>query len=180
MSHWLEHRRRRHPRPNDNAKGSTTSLGSISGIALTAPGRLLTRRLGLPQPARLRRWSAEQPTLQGRLLHLTAGKSDLDLAPVLALAGLDLDLVPAGSALDLGTENPVAVVLDATGVHDVDSLAEVHAARGDGAATQSVLAEVLPRVDAIAATIASPALRARFLARRVAIDELRRMAGREA
>ncbi|MCX4235981.1 3-oxoacyl-ACP reductase [Streptomyces sp. NPDC020707] len=94
----------------------------------TAPGRLLTRRLGLPQPARLRRWSAEQPTLQGRLLHLTAGKSDLDLAPVLALAGLDLDLVPAGSALDLGTENPVAVVLDATGVHDVDSLAEVHAA----------------------------------------------------
>ncbi|MGC5565597.1 3-oxoacyl-ACP reductase [Streptomyces sp. FR-108] len=94
----------------------------------TAPGRLLTRRLGLPQPARLRRWSAEQPTLQGRLLHLTAGKSDLDLAPVLALAGLDLDLVPAGSALDLGTENPVAVVLDATGVRDVDSLAEVHAA----------------------------------------------------
>ncbi|MFE7031557.1 3-oxoacyl-ACP reductase [Streptomyces sp. NPDC057621] len=94
----------------------------------TAPGRFLTRRLGLPQPARLRRWSAEQPSLQGRLLHLTAGKSDLDLAPVLALAGLDLDLVPAGSALDLGTENPVAVVLDATGVRDVDTLSEVHAA----------------------------------------------------
>ncbi|MFH8468728.1 3-oxoacyl-ACP reductase [Streptomyces sp. NPDC017991] len=94
----------------------------------TAPGRFLTRRLGLPQPARLRRWSAERPTLQGRLLHLTAGKSDLDLAPGLALAGLDLDLVPAGSALDLGTENPVAVVLDATGVRDVDTLAEVHAA----------------------------------------------------
>ncbi|PSM38755.1 3-oxoacyl-ACP reductase [Streptomyces dioscori] len=94
----------------------------------TAPGRFLTRRLGLPQPARLRRWSAEQPSLQGRLMHLTAGRSDLDLAPVLALAGLDLDLVPAGSALDLGTENPVAVVLDATGVRDVDTLAEVHAA----------------------------------------------------
>ncbi|MGW6009116.1 3-oxoacyl-ACP reductase [Streptomyces sp. NPDC055210] len=94
----------------------------------TAPGRFLTRRLGLPQPARLRRWSAERPSLQGRLLHLTAGKSDLDLAPVLAHAGLDLDLVPAGSALDLGTENPVAVVLDATGVRDVGTLTEVHAA----------------------------------------------------
>ncbi|MFD6285071.1 3-oxoacyl-ACP reductase [Streptomyces sp. NPDC060205] len=94
----------------------------------TAPGRFLTRRLGLPQPARLRRWSAENPSLQGRLLHLAAGKSDLDLAPVLALAGLDLDLVPAGSALDLGTENPVAVVFDATGVRDVDTLSEVHAA----------------------------------------------------
>ncbi|MGN9819137.1 3-oxoacyl-ACP reductase [Streptomyces sp. SD11] len=94
----------------------------------TAPGRFLTRRLGLPQPARLRRWSPEQPSLQGRLLHLTAGKSDLDLAPVLTFAGLDLDLVRAGSALDLGTENPVAVVLDATGVRDVDTLAEVHAA----------------------------------------------------
>ncbi|GHA54507.1 3-oxoacyl-ACP reductase [Streptomyces tauricus] len=94
----------------------------------TAPGRFLTRRLGLPQPARLRRWSPEQPSLQGRLLHLTAGKSDLDLAPVLTFAGLDLDLVRAGSALDVGTENPVAVVLDATGVRDVDTLAEVHAA----------------------------------------------------
>ncbi|MCW8097321.1 3-oxoacyl-ACP reductase [Streptomyces tauricus] len=94
----------------------------------TAPGRFLTRRLGLPQPVRLRRWSPEQPSLQGRLLHLTAGKSDLDLAPVLTFAGLDLDLVRAGSALDVGTENPVAVVLDATGVRDVDTLAEVHAA----------------------------------------------------
>ncbi|MET9566843.1 3-oxoacyl-ACP reductase [Streptomyces tauricus] len=94
----------------------------------TAPGRFLTRRLGLPQPVRLRRWSPEQPSLQGRLLHLTAGKSDLDLAPVLTFAGLDLDLVRAGSALDLGTENPVAFVLDATGVRDVDTLAEVHAA----------------------------------------------------
>jgi tetratricopeptide (TPR) repeat protein len=65
------------------------------------------------------------------------------------------------------------------GVPDL-ALAEVHAARGDTNAMQSVLAEALPRVDAIAATIASPQLRSRFLARRVAIDELRRMAGREA
>ncbi|MET7476736.1 3-oxoacyl-ACP reductase [Streptomyces sp. NPDC005648] len=81
-------------------------------LAGTAPGRFLTSRLGLPQPARLRR-----DALTGPLLHLTAGKSGLDLEPVLARTGL-----PAGG------DSPVAVVLDATGVHDVDTLAEVHAA----------------------------------------------------
>ncbi|AZM76258.1 3-oxoacyl-ACP reductase [Streptomyces sp. KPB2] len=79
----------------------------------TAPGRFLTRRLGLPQPAPLRR-----DALDGGLLHLTAGKSDLALAPVLARTGLAVE--------DDG--RPAAVVLDATGVRDVDALAEVHAA----------------------------------------------------
>jgi 3-oxoacyl-[acyl-carrier protein] reductase len=83
----------------------------------TAPGRFLTRRLGLPQPAALRRWSPELPSLQGNLLHLTAGESALRLAPVLARTGLPL-----------GGSDPAAVVLDATGVRDVDTLAEVHAA----------------------------------------------------
>ncbi|MFE5257268.1 3-oxoacyl-ACP reductase [Streptomyces coelicoflavus] len=80
----------------------------------TAPGRFLTRRLGLPQPAELRR-----DALDGGLLHLTAGKSDLDPAPVLARTGL---------ARDEDDGRPAAVVLDATGVRDIDSLAEVHAA----------------------------------------------------
>lgn len=79
----------------------------------TAPGRFLTRRLGLPQPAAL-----ERRSLTGGLLHLTAGRSDLDLAPVLARTGLARD----------EDGRPAAVVLDATGVRDVDSLAEVHAA----------------------------------------------------
>ncbi|MCW1095718.1 3-oxoacyl-ACP reductase [Streptomyces sp. RS2] len=79
----------------------------------TAPGRFLTRRLGLPQPAELRR-----DALDGGLLHLTAGKTDLDLAPVLARTGLPRD----------EDGRPAAVVLDATGVREVDALAEVHAA----------------------------------------------------
>lgn len=83
----------------------------------TAPGRFLTRRLGLPQPAELIRWSPGRPALPGPLLHLTAGKSALDLAPVLGRTGLAL-----------GDREPAAVVLDATGVGDVDTLAEVHAA----------------------------------------------------
>ncbi|GAA2323204.1 3-oxoacyl-ACP reductase [Streptomyces hawaiiensis] len=84
----------------------------------TAPGRFLTHRLGLPQPAALARWSPERPALDGGLLHLTAGRSALDLAPVLARTGLG----PAGS------DRAAAVVLDATGVRDVEALAEVHAA----------------------------------------------------
>ncbi|MEU2915857.1 3-oxoacyl-ACP reductase [Streptomyces massasporeus] len=84
----------------------------------TAPGRFLTRRLGLPQPAALARWSAGRPALDGGLLHLTAGRSALGLAPVLARTGIG----PAGSG------RTAAVVLDATGVRDVEALAEVHAA----------------------------------------------------
>ncbi|ELS55387.1 3-oxoacyl-ACP reductase [Streptomyces viridochromogenes] len=81
----------------------------------TAPGRFLTRRLGLPQPAPLKRWSPQRPTLEGGRLLLTAGRSDLDLA---------------GAGLDLTTsaEQPAAVLLDACGVRDVETLAEVHAA----------------------------------------------------
>ncbi|MEU2752026.1 3-oxoacyl-ACP reductase [Streptomyces collinus] len=84
----------------------------------TAPGRFLTRRLGLPQPSALTRWSPERPALDGGLLHLTAGRSALDLAPVLARTGIG----PAGSG------RAAAVVLDAIGVRDVEALAEVHAA----------------------------------------------------
>ncbi|MFF9114094.1 3-oxoacyl-ACP reductase [Streptomyces massasporeus] len=84
----------------------------------TAPGRFLTRRLGLPQPSALTRWSADRPALDGGLLHLTAGRSALDLAPVLARTGIG----PAGP------DRTAAVVLDATGVRDVEALAEVHAA----------------------------------------------------
>ncbi|MET8944611.1 3-oxoacyl-ACP reductase [Streptomyces sp. NPDC004542] len=83
----------------------------------TAPGRFLTRRLGLPQPAPLRRFSEPDASPAGPLLHLTAGTSGLDLAPVLARTGLHA-----------GSEAPAAVVLDATGVRDVGTLGEVHAA----------------------------------------------------
>ncbi|KOX01488.1 3-ketoacyl-ACP reductase [Streptomyces sp. NRRL B-1140] len=84
----------------------------------TAPGRFLTHRLGLPQPAALTRFSPERPVLDGGLLHLTAGRSALALAPVLARTGLG----PGGAG------RTAAVVLDATGVRDVEALAEVHAA----------------------------------------------------
>ncbi|MFE6186090.1 3-oxoacyl-ACP reductase [Streptomyces sp. NPDC056465] len=87
----------------------------------TAPGRFLTRRLGLPQPAPLRRWTLETPSLDGPLLHLTAGDSAHTgaLGPVLAATGLEVTHRAA---------RPAAVVLDATGITTAAGLAGVHAA----------------------------------------------------
>lgn len=87
----------------------------------TAPGRFLTRRLGLPQPVPLRRWSLATPTLDGPLLHLTAGASALGeaLGPVLAATGPEVTTA---------AERPAAVVVDATGITTAAGLGAVHAA----------------------------------------------------
>ncbi len=96
----------------------------------TAPGRFLTRRLGLPQPAALRRFSAGHPTLEGPLLHLAAGagagaSAGGTLAAVLART--DLAVRDALSGPGDG-ERLAAAVLDARGVTDVAALTEVHTA----------------------------------------------------
>ncbi|MFF1646165.1 SDR family oxidoreductase [Streptomyces sp. NPDC058240] len=87
----------------------------------TAPGRFLTRRLGLPQPAPLRRWSWETPALDGPLLHLTAGDSTVtkELGALLAATCLEV----TGRA-----DRPAGIVLDATAVVTPGGLAGVHAA----------------------------------------------------
>ncbi|MEE1736317.1 3-oxoacyl-ACP reductase [Streptomyces sp. BE147] len=87
----------------------------------TAPGRFLTRRLGLPQPAPLRRWTLETPDLDGPLLHLTAGESTItdELRALLGTTG--------PKAVDRA-ERPAAIVLDATGVASATGLGDVHAA----------------------------------------------------
>jgi 3-oxoacyl-[acyl-carrier protein] reductase len=69
----------------------------------TAPGRFVTRRLGLPQPTPLRRWSQRTPDLPGPVLRLAAGDT------------------PAPGRYG-------AVVLDATAVADPADLQDVHAA----------------------------------------------------
>ncbi|MEV6701111.1 3-oxoacyl-ACP reductase [Streptomyces sp. NPDC051453] len=87
----------------------------------TAPGRFLTRRLGLPQPAQLHRWTPERPAVDGPLLHLTAGES----GHTAELAGL---LARTGPDVRAAAERPAAIVLDATAVTGVATLAEVHSA----------------------------------------------------
>ena len=69
----------------------------------TAPGRFVTRHLGLPQPRALRRWSQQTPDLPGPVLRLTAGDTPTP-----------------------GTYG--GVVLDATAVADPADLQDVHAA----------------------------------------------------
>lgn len=86
----------------------------------TAPGRFLTRRLGLPQPAPLRRWTLETPRLEGSLLHLTAGAS--------AVTGVAEALSRSGLPVVGNTDRPAAIVLDATGVTTAAGLGDVHAA----------------------------------------------------
>ncbi|MEU6058519.1 3-oxoacyl-ACP reductase [Streptomyces sp. NPDC047097] len=91
-------------------------------LTSTAPGRFLTRRLGLPQPAPLRRWSERTPALDGPLLHLTAGPKGLDgLADTAARTGLP----PASGTPG---ERYAAVLLDATHLATPADLAEVHTA----------------------------------------------------
>ncbi|MBA0053927.1 3-oxoacyl-ACP reductase [Streptomyces sp. AJS327] len=91
----------------------------------TGPGRFLSRRLGLPQPTPLHRWSAERPTLDGGpLLWRTAASPALDekeLGAVLDHSGLTVRAEAEGG------ERYGAVVLDATGVDSVSALAAVHA-----------------------------------------------------
>ncbi|WP_030565286.1 3-oxoacyl-ACP reductase [Streptomyces aureocirculatus] len=88
----------------------------------TGPGRFLARRLGLPRPAVLHRWSPERPALEGPLLLLTAGDIPLPgLHEALTRTGLPPHSGPLGGRL------PGAVVLDATGVATVTALADVHA-----------------------------------------------------
>ncbi|MFD0417450.1 3-oxoacyl-ACP reductase [Streptomyces sp. NPDC127108] len=88
----------------------------------TAPGRFLTRRLGLPQPVPLRRWSPRHPALEGPVLLLTAGDIPLPgLHESLTRTGLPPHNGP------LGSRRPAAVVLDATGVSTVAALMDVHA-----------------------------------------------------
>ncbi|MEE4541955.1 3-oxoacyl-ACP reductase [Streptomyces sp. V4-01] len=72
----------------------------------TAPGRFLTRSLGLPQPTALRRWSSAHPGLDGEVLRLTAGRP--------------ADAPPAGRY--------AGVVLDATAIADPEGLHAVYAA----------------------------------------------------
>lgn len=72
----------------------------------TAPGRFLTRSLGLPQPTALRRWSPAHPELEGEVLRLTAGETPPSREP--------------GSY--------AGIVLDATAVADPAGLRGVHAA----------------------------------------------------
>jgi 3-oxoacyl-[acyl-carrier protein] reductase len=84
----------------------------------TAPGRFLTRSLGLPQPTALRRWSAARPELDGPVLRLTAGETAPPQEPG-SYAGVVVDATqiadPAGLRAVHTTLHPLVRGLAACG-----------------------------------------------------------------
>lgn len=111
----------------------------------TRPGRFLSRRLGLPRPVPLHRWSAERPVLEGGpILHLTPVPPRADGQNGTGTRGeraggqgpdahaKELTSVLESTGLPVRTEAPesgtgcAAVVVDATGIRDVPELSRVH------------------------------------------------------
>jgi 3-oxoacyl-[acyl-carrier protein] reductase len=90
-------------------------------------GATLTKQLGLPRPAVLRRYEPGQPLLPGPAVIGSAGEGRLrePLTKLLQAAGVQVQSpVTADGATD--GEKPAAVVLDATGLRTPADLAAAH------------------------------------------------------
>jgi 3-oxoacyl-[acyl-carrier protein] reductase len=95
-----------------------TNSGALGGV---------TKKLGLPQPANLRRYSPGDPLLAGPALVVSAGKGALvsTVTDVLRGAGAEVVFEPGDGRL-------AAVVVDATGVTTPADLDEVRTALAPG------------------------------------------------
>jgi len=90
-------------------------------------GTTITKQLGLPRPAVLRRYEPGQPVLPGPAVVGSAGESRLGDRLTELLRDADVTVqspVTADGATD--GEKPAAVILDATGVRTPTDLAAVH------------------------------------------------------
>src|SRR5262245_59113261 len=84
-------------------------------FAATGPGRALTRRPGLPQPSRVRRYREVEPLLQGPVL--LGGDGGLGLPVSKVLGGIGAELRdPAVTGADGAPPANAALVFDATGI----------------------------------------------------------------
>jgi 3-oxoacyl-[acyl-carrier protein] reductase len=101
-----------------------------ASFAHSGPGRALVRRLGLPEPPRLRRHRPGEPLVPGPVVLGAApgGRLRDPLAKLVTGAGLELR-DPAEAAPSTGTEAPslnAALVYDATGIADSPGLRAVY------------------------------------------------------
>ncbi|MGY1813917.1 3-oxoacyl-ACP reductase [Blastococcus sp. SYSU D00820] len=96
-------------------------------FANSGVGATLTKRLGLPRPAVLRRYEPGQPLLPGPAVIGSAGEGRLrdTVTAVLKDAGVTV-LSPVVADGSTDGEKPAAVVLDATGVTTPGQLAAAH------------------------------------------------------
>ena len=87
-----------------------------ASFANSGPGRAVVRRLGLPDPPRLRRYAPGDPLVAGPVRLGGSGRLSPELAKLLSSFGAALDFDGAAFAL----------VFDATGLASPDSLAELY------------------------------------------------------
>ncbi|HEY1574966.1 MAG TPA: 3-oxoacyl-ACP reductase [Pseudonocardiaceae bacterium] len=94
-------------------------------FATSGPGRLVIRRLGLPEPVRLRRHRPGQPLLTGpALVGAAPGGRLLDaVSAILTKADADVRTEHDPSTVD---ERPGALVFDATGITAPEQLRHLH------------------------------------------------------
>ncbi|MGY1771854.1 3-oxoacyl-ACP reductase [Blastococcus sp. SYSU D00813] len=134
-------------------------------------GTTITRQLGLPRPAVLRRYEPGQSLLPGPAVVGTAGEGRLRDTLTRVLADADVTLLPA---VDPDGEKPAAVLLDATGVTAPGQLAAAHEFLAPAVKRLRPSGRVLVLADPPAATD-SPAT----AAARQALDGLVRSIGKE-
>jgi len=95
-------------------------------FARSGLGRLVVRRLGLPNPAPLRRYRLGDPPLAGPALVGAADGGRLDnVAAILKSAGVDVLTEPLAAAGDQPARH-AALVYDATGIDDPARLRELY------------------------------------------------------
>jgi 3-oxoacyl-[acyl-carrier protein] reductase len=97
-------------------------------FARSGLGRQIVRRLGLPNPTRLRRYRPGDPALDGPALVGAAAGSRLaeTVATVLKSAGIDLLTEPRQGGADSGDTRHAALVFDATGIDRPERLRELY------------------------------------------------------
>ncbi len=142
-----------------------------TNFANSGVGTTITKQLGLPRPAVLRRYEPGGPLLPGPAVIGTAGDGRLRDALARVLAGADVSVLPA---VDPDGEKPAAVLLDGTGITGPGQLAAAHDFLAPAVKRLRPSGRVLILADPPAAT-GSPAT----AAARQALDGLVRSIGKE-
>src|SRR5258706_2706767 len=96
-----------------------------AGFAASAPGRALTRRLGLPQPVALRRFRPGDPLVPGPVLVGGDGRLGAPVGKVLDAIGVELR-DPGAVGADGAPPVNAALVFDATGIVDSGGLRSLY------------------------------------------------------
>jgi 3-oxoacyl-[acyl-carrier protein] reductase len=97
----------------------------LGNFVSSGPGRALLRRLGLPNPPRLRRFSAGDPLVPGPVL--LGGEGHLVKSVHAVLTSIGVELRDPAARSDAGDPPPnAALIFDATGIVDSGGLRQLY------------------------------------------------------